>query len=405
MADWSHEPLGSLVSFQKGRKVQVVDTPRDGFIPYLGASAISGKIEEYGCASSGVLCSPDSVLMLWDGERSGLVGKARIGVISSTMSRLNANEKIDGTFLYYFLNDKFDWIQSRRTGTGVPHVPKDLSKILIVSYPNNKVEQKKIAHILTTVDNLIEKTQALIDKYTAVKQGMMHDLFTRGIDLATGQLRPRYEEAPHLYKETELGWVPKEWGVCLLDKLAERGSGHTPSKSHPEYWNGGIKWVSLADSSKLDNLYIYDTDKNISELGIQNSSAVKHPAGTVILSRDAGIGKSAILSEEMAVSQHFMAWRCGNMMDSYFLYFWLQYKKPMFEAIAMGSTIATIGLGFFKKLQIATSIDINEQAEIGKKLLQVHQFISTSGELLEQYQQIKKGLMQDLLTGRVRVSA
>ena len=78
------------------------------------------------------------------------------------------------------------------------------------------------------------------------------------------------------------------WTTSLLDDVTDRGSGHTPSQSSPEYWNGKIKWVSLADSSKLDNLFIYSTDKTISELGIKNSSAVKHPAGTVILSRDAG---------------------------------------------------------------------------------------------------------------------
>jgi type I restriction enzyme S subunit len=189
----------------------------------------------------------------------------------------------------------------------------------------------------------------------------------------------------------------------LLDTLAERGSGHTPNKSHPEYWNGGVKWVSLADSSKLDNLYVSDTDKNISELGIINSSAVKHPRGTVILSRDAGIGKSAVLFEEMAVSQHFMAWRCGNRMDSYFLYFWMQYSKPKFEAIAMGSTIPTIGLGFFKRLKIAAP-HIKEQQKIGMMFLKVHEFISVLESDLDQHTKIKKGLMQDLLTGRVRVS-
>ena len=73
-------------------------------------------------------------------------------------------------------------------------------------------EQRKIARILTTIDNLIEKTEVLIAKYQAIKQGMMHDLFTRGVD-EHGYLRPTYDEAPDLYKPSELGWIPKIWEI------------------------------------------------------------------------------------------------------------------------------------------------------------------------------------------------
>ena len=71
-------------------------------------------------------------------------------------------------------------------------------------------EQLKIAHILTTVDDLIDRTEALIAKLRAIKQGLMHDLLTRGVD-EHGQLRPPREEAPELYRELAVGWVPREW--------------------------------------------------------------------------------------------------------------------------------------------------------------------------------------------------
>lgn len=160
------------------------------------------------------------------------------------------------------------------------------------------------------------------------------------------------------------------WTTDLLDNLAERGSGHTPNKKHPEYWNGGIKWVSLADSSKLDKVFISETDKEISQLGIDNSSATVHPKGTVILSRDAGVGKSAILAQDMAVSQHFMAWRCNghSKIDGLFLYYWLQMMKPEFERVAIGSTIKTIGLPYFKKLRVTCPCSIDEQRKIAQIL-------------------------------------
>lgn len=82
------------------------------------------------------------------------------------------------------------------------------------------------------------------------------------------------------YKQTEVGVVPEDWEVVLLDSVAKRGSGHTPSKAHPEYWGGEIKWVSLQDSDRLDRLYIYDTAAQITPAGLANSSATMHAAGT-----------------------------------------------------------------------------------------------------------------------------
>src|SRR5437667_11326560 len=129
-------------------------------------------------------------------------------------------------------------------------------------------------------------------------------------------------QIPHGYKQTEVGVIPEDWEVVLLDTVANRGSGHTPDKSHPEYWGGDIKWISLQDSDRLDRLYIYDTAAKITPAGIANSSAKIHPEGTVVLSRDAGVGKSAIMKDAMAVSQHFMAWKCGPLLKNHFTYYW-----------------------------------------------------------------------------------
>ena len=198
--------------------------------------------------------------------------------------------------------------------------------------------------------------------------------------------------------------IPENWKYDFLDKFAIRCSGHTPSQSHPEYWNGGIKWISLADSNRLDQGYIFETTKQISDEGIKNSSAVLLPAETVILSRDAGIGKSAVMSETMAVSQHFMAWKCDNheKLHSWFLYNWLQLNKPEFERQAVGSTIKTIGLPYFKKLKIAVP-PFPEQQKIAQILSTWDQAIAVTESLLENSQRQKKALMQQLLTGKKRL--
>ena len=198
--------------------------------------------------------------------------------------------------------------------------------------------------------------------------------------------------------------IPENWKYDFLDKFAIRCSGHTPSQSHPEYWNGGIKWISLSDSNRLDQGYIFETTKQISDEGIKNSSAVLLPAETVVLSRDAGIGKSAVMSETMAVSQHFIAWKCDNheKLHSWFLYNWLQLNKPEFERQAVGSTIKTIGLPYFKKLKIAVP-PFAEQQKIAQILSTWDKGIAVTEQLLANSQQQKKALMQQLLTGKKRL--
>lgn len=197
---------------------------------------------------------------------------------------------------------------------------------------------------------------------------------------------------------------PKDWPIIHLDRVAKRGSGHTPSKSHPEYWNGNIKWVSLADSYRLDGGYISDTDKKISQEGIKNSSAVIHPPETVILSRDAGVGKSAVTKEAMAVSQHFIAWNCNQAgkVAPWFLYYTLQFHQKELERQAVGSTIKTIGLPFFKNLEIALP-PLPEQEKIAAILSTWDRAIEGTEKLLANSQKQKKALMQQLLTGKKRL--
>jgi type I restriction enzyme S subunit len=204
------------------------------------------------------------------------------------------------------------------------------------------------------------------------------------------------------YKETEVGVIPEEWDVALLDSVAKRGSGHTPDKKHPEYWDGEIKWISLKDSDRLDVLYIDDTEAKITPAGIANSSAVMHPAGTVVLSRDAGVGKSTIMRDAMAVSQHFIAWQCGPRLDNHFLYYWLQSEKPEFDRVANGSTIKTIGLPYFKRL-LSPLPPVNEQRDIAGALSDVDALIGALDKLIAKKRDIKQAAMQQLLTGKQRL--
>lgn len=198
--------------------------------------------------------------------------------------------------------------------------------------------------------------------------------------------------------KTSQGWTTYE-----LESIAVRGSGHTPSQRHAEYWDGDIRWLSLADSASLNRGLIHETSRNISTLGIKNSSAVLHSPGTVVLLRDAGVGRSAILGKEMAVSQHFIAWKTDeSKLHNRYLYQWLQWKAAEFERMAVGSTVRTIGLPYFKKLAITVPA-LGVQKRIAESLFALDAAISTAEKLIQQTSRRKQGLMQQLLTGRRRL--
>lgn len=253
-------------------------------------------------------------------------------------------------------------------------------------------EQQKIADCLSSLDELIAAQARKVDALKTHKKGLMQQLFPR-----EGETQPRLR-FPEFQGATA-------WTMEKLENLAKRGSGHTPSKSVPEYYGGGVKWVSLADSKRLDAGLISETETNISELGIKNSSAVLHPAGTVLISRDAGVGKSAVMAVPMAVSQHFIVWVCDNQkLCNWFLYYLLQFMKPIFERIATGSTIKTIGLPLFKELSIAVP-SVSEQQRIADCLTSLDSLITAATQELETLKTHKKGLMQQLFPAAEAVEA
>lgn len=121
--------------------------------------------------------------------------------------------------------------------------------------------QRKIATILSTIDTAIEQTEALIEKYQHIKAGLMHDLFTRGV-LPNGQLRPPREQAPELYQETAIGWVPKEWDDVLLGQIASFQRGHDiveanfEEGSFPVVSSSGVIGYHSVATTKAPNVVI-----------------------------------------------------------------------------------------------------------------------------------------------------
>jgi len=202
-------------------------------------------------------------------------------------------------------------------------------------------EQQVIANVLdretAEIDALVAQKERLIELLREKRAALITRAVTKGLDPGVAMKDSGVEW---------LGEIPAHWEVLRTKFVARLESGHTPSRSHPEYWEDcTVPWFALADVWQIrEGLveYVHETAEKISELGLANSAARLLPKGTVMLSRTASVGFSAIMGTAMATTQDFVNWVCGPRMVPEFLLYVFRSMKPEFKHLTMGSTHQTI---------------------------------------------------------------
>jgi len=320
---------------------------------------------------------------------------------SNFTQRLSPVDECDSKFLFYkfyaeYQNGTVLKFQQQTTGIINFQLAEYLGyKSVFPPLP----EQQKIAAILSSVDEVIEKTRAQIDKLKELKTGMMQELLTKGIGHTAFKPLPKWRVG----KIAEIEHIPKSWELVDMTSVAKLESGHTPSRNVDEYWGGDIQWLSLHDTKNLSNPVIKSTVYTVTQDGIENSSARVLPKNTVALSRTASVGNCVMLGEDMATSQDFANYVCGDELYPKYLLHLFRWMQHVWSNLSEGSTHKTIYMPVFKKLQILLP-PFDEQERIAEAADKVEINIVAKQKRLEGFQIVKKALMQDLLTGKVRVN-
>ncbi len=181
-----------------------------------------------------------------------------------------------------------------------------------------------------------------------------------------------------------------------LKFYARTGTGHTPSREHPEYWIPSecvVPWFTLADIHQIRDgrrIEVTETRERVSEAGLANSSAFKLPAGTVILSRTASVGFSAIMGSEMAVSQDFMTWTCGPRLDPLYLLMTLRAMQPELRGLMHGSTHKTIYMPDLHALRVPLP-EVRAQRETVDRALTI---AASTWPLVDELEMIQSALSE-----------
>ena len=243
-------------------------------------------------------------------------------------------------------------------------------------------EQEKIAEILSLWDKAIEQTKELIAYKEKQKKGLMQNLLT-------GKKR--------------LHGFNDEWKTTTLGEVAEMNSGGTPTTSKTEYYNGNINWVSITDITSHYK-HLYNTKTKITELGLQNSSAKIFPVNTILYAMYASIGECIIAKEEMTTSQAILGIRCSNNIYYEYLFYLLYNYKDKSKTLAQQGTQANLNKEIVENFIFKIPTLLDEQKAIADILCKADEEIELLNKQLDLYTKQKKGLMQNLLTGKVRVT-
>jgi type I restriction enzyme S subunit len=277
--------------------------------------------------------------------------------------------------------------------------------------PIESSEQRRIAEILTTVDEAMEQTEALVGKLEQMKAGLMHDLFTRGVT-PDGHLRPTRQEAPHLYHQTPLGWLPKEWEVNRLGAILKKCGGYLQtgpfgSQLHAhEYQQEGVPVVMPQDIN--EGLISTDQIARIFEQRAEELARHRMRVGDVVIARRGDLSRAAAINDSQE------GWVCGTgcfllrlgrgelRADFASALYRYDFIQRQIEGMAVGTTMPSLNNSVMERLYFPFC-NHDEQTRIIERLTSNDAFLLNSQTHLAKLRQQKQGLMQDLLTGRVPV--
>jgi type I restriction enzyme S subunit len=373
-------------------------TPVRSGVPFLTAIHVKdNKIDFDAClylskADHEVIysrCNPERGDVLFVNIGAGVATTALVDVdfqfSLKNVALLKPNSRaVSGHYLNYALsNTKIKIIRDLSSGGAQPFLSLTQIGAIAIPLPSTLDEQQAIAEALSDADAQIESLDHLLAKKRQIKQGAMQELLT-------GQKR--------------LPGFSGEWVTRCLTELASIRSGGTPSTLRPEYWDGAVLWCTPTDITALcGHKYLSDTSRKISTAGLNASSAEVIPPKSIVMTTRATIGECAINLVPFATNQGFKNFVPLDTVDVEFLYYLLTTQKQGFISLCAGSTFLEIGKTQLAGYEVTIPPTKAEQTAIATVLSDMDAEIAALEARLAKARLLKQGMMQELLTGRIRL--
>jgi len=377
--DWNIARIEDIARITTGGR-NTQDRVEDGQYPFFVRSQTIERINSYSFDG-------EAVLTAGDGVGTGKVFHYINGKFDAhqRVYRVSEfNDRINGYFFYlYFSSHFYRRIMQMTAKSSVDSVRREMIARMLVPLPPTKAEQEAIAEALSDADALIESLGQLITKKHNLKQGAMQELLT-------GKKR--------------LPGFSAKWEVRRLDQLAEIRSGGTPSTTQTQFWDGDVPWCTPTDITALNGYkYLTETSRRITIQGLKSSSAEMIPPSSIVMTSRATIGECAINSVPVSTNQGFKNFVPFENVDVEFLFYLLQTQKQAFISLCGGSTFLEIGKTQLVAFEVRLPAAKAEQTAIATILSDMDAEITALETKLTKARHIKQGMMQELLTGRIRL--
>ncbi len=377
--DWEVKTLGEVGEVRMCKRIFSYQTKENGDIPFY-------KIGTFGKAPDAFISKEiyKEYRRKYSFPSKGSVLISAAGTIGRTIvfngedayfqdSNIVWIENNDQVISNDYLRHVFPFVQFRTEGGTIQRLYNNILKSGFFPSPPTLTEQKAITRVLSDTDALIQSLEKKIAKKKLIKKGAMQEL-----------LRPK-----------------EGWDFIRLGDIASMNSGGTPSTSNYKFYGGDIIWVSISDISKSGK-FISNSIKKITEEGLNSSSARIFPSETVLLAMYASIGKCCIATREVSTSQAILGITTSHRLYNEYLYYYLNFKNNELLNQGQQGTQSNLNKGIVEDYQIYLP-QIKEQIQIAQILSNMDREIEKLEQKLGKYEKIKQGMMQQLLTGKIRL--
>ncbi len=344
---------------------------------------VNGRITQKGYDNTGTHMLPKNCVLIGlagQGKTRGTAAYNKVELCTNqSIAAILPNSKYESKYLYFYIDSLYDKLRLLSAGDGGRGgLNKQILQNLEIAMPPLN-EQRRIASALTSIDNLIASLGKLIKKKKNIKQGAMQQLLTG---------------------KTRLKGFTEPWVYRKISEIATTSSGGTPSRSIPNYYYGDIKWFT---TTELKDNYLYDSVEHITREALNNSSAKMFSANTILMAMyGATIGKLGVLKEPSTTNQACCAIKCNDIVEIFLFYILLYNRKSIIEK-GCGAGQPNISQAIVNELSFLVPPCEKEQQAIATILTKMDNEITALEAKRAKYEAIKQGMMQQLLTGKIRL--
>lgn len=388
--DWESVPLEAVATIVMGQSPLSSECNQTGEgLPFYQGNADFGTLypnPRWWCASPRKRALKGDILI----SVRAPVGEVNLSPHECCIGRGVAAirpEKMDPKFLFHSLSvGPSVWRRISQGSTFDAINGQHLASFPIAAPPIP--EQRKIAEILSAVDDAIEMTNAVIETTHRLLYSLMQQLLMRGIEHTR-------------FQKTEIGNIPEEWKVVNMKEIGQVVTGGTPDTANRESWDGNFPFVTPMDMGKQKR--IIEVNRKVSGTGLETAGRI--PANAVmVVCIGSTIGKIGITSKECCANQQVNSVICNDKTVPEYLYYYLLSKVDSLRKLASHTAVPIINKTSFSEFRVPMP-KVEEQAKIAEVLSRVDARKADEETYRLQLMKIKAALMQVLLTGKVRAHA